>query len=87
MRRTIALKGVGECKVPGLGCGLHAAPGSERRPAGCGVLVNSPLEKVKDGPATGGTCGDVTVGEDFWVNQPAGSVRPSLGMKLFFPWP
>lgn len=45
----VALKGVGECKVPGLGCGLHAAPGYESLPAGCGVLANSPLEKVRDG--------------------------------------
>lgn len=58
-----ALKGVRECKVPGLGCGLHTAPGAESRLAGCGLLANSPLVKVRDGPATGGTSGDVTAGQ------------------------
>lgn len=63
-QEQIAVKGVRECKVPGLGCGLHAVPASESGPAGCGVLADSRLEKVRDGPATEGMCRHVAAG---WV--------------------
>lgn len=58
----IAVKGIGECKVPELGCGLHTAPGSESRPAGSGVLTDSPLKKVRAGSATEGIFGHVAAG-------------------------
>lgn len=50
----IALKGIGEYRVLGLGCGMHTASRSESRLAGYGVLASSPLEKVRDGLVTCG---------------------------------
>lgn len=69
----IAVKGTRECRVLGMGCGLHTAPGSESRPAGYGVLTDSPLEKVRDGLATEEMCRHMAAG---WA---IGSVGLGLG--------
>lgn len=78
----IALKGVGECKVPGLGCGLLLDVKACLQGVECWPTVPWRRSEM----VSHWTCGDVTAGEDLWVNRAAESLRPSFGMNLFFPW-
>lgn len=79
---------LGQCGVPGLRCGgtLCSWICEQARLTGWRVRALSPLEKVRDGPATVGMCGDC----GGWVAQRhlgrAQSFGPCPGMT-FLPWP